>query len=308
MSRGTRTIPSAHGNESGDEDEFVDARERSGIARDGLSAYDGSMPRDSTQVLLDTIDHVYAAVFEPARWSDALSGLTSLLEARAAGLRIETVGVRVEQHWVGLDAAFDQAYVAHYWKDDPWAVPARTADAGAVMCGDGITPRRLVEASAFHNELALPNGFDDLAGAVLERTPTRLVSLGVMGVVGRRFGARDLQTLKRIAPHVRHALLLTERLAGTPAQDAGPSPRVEELLVRRYQLTAAEVRVAMCVGRGLSPKEAAIELGVSWHTIRAQLRQIYAKTETRSQRALARLVTLAETSVATEAARAAMGR
>lgn len=266
------------------------------------------MPRDSIQVLLDTIDHVYAAVLDPARWSDALSGVTSLLEARAAGLRVETVGAGVEQHWVGLDASFDQAYVEHYWQDDPWAVPARTAAAGAVMCGDGITPRRVVEASAFHNELALPNGFDDLAGAVLERTSTRLVSLGVMGGVGRRFGDDDLQTLKRLAPHVRRALTLSDRLAGARATEVGPASRVEELLGQRHALTPAEVRVAMCVGRGLSPKEAAVELGVSWHTIRAQLRQIYAKTETRSQRALARLVTLAETSLATEAARATLRR
>jgi len=65
-----------------------------------------------------------------------------------------------------------------------------------------------------------------------------------------------------------------------------------ELLSRLYGLTAAESRVALLVGRGLAPKEAADELGTAWNTVRAQLRQIYAKTQTSGQSALVSLLVM----------------
>lgn len=89
--------------------------------------------------------------------------------------------------------------------------------------------------------------------------------------------------------------------AGASSRRAGggdPDRLIEERLRTTYRLTAAEVRVAMRIGRGASPKEVATELGSSWYTVRSQLRQIFAKTERRSQSALTRLVTLLETELA----------
>ncbi len=74
-----------------------------------------------------------------------------------------------------------------------------------------------------------------------------------------------------------------------------PGARVEppvELLTRAFELTPAEARVALLVARGLSPKEAADELGVAWNTVRSQLRVVYAKTQTRGQTGLVRCLTL----------------
>jgi len=76
--------------------------------------------------------------------------------------------------------------------------------------------------------------------------------------------------------------------------------RIEERLRTVHGLTAAEARVAVRIGRGASPKEVAAELGSSWYTVRSQLRQIFSKTERRSQSALTRLVTLLETELALE--------
>jgi len=258
------------------------------------------MRRGTELALLDTVDHAYAAITEPSRWNDALDALAAVVDGRAAGIRIETFGRGVEQRWTGLDAAFDRAYVDHYWQHDPWAKSALEGAPGMVGFGDSITPRKLVEASAYHNDLAIPNGFDDLAGAVLERTPTRLVSIGVMKGRGQtRFTEDDAMLLGRLVPHFRRALDLAGRLEGatTTTGVTVSAPRVAELLAQRYKLTAAETRVALLVGRGLSPRAAAAELGVAWNTVRAHLREIYAKTETGSQSALARLVTLTEASL-----------
>jgi DNA-binding CsgD family transcriptional regulator len=65
----------------------------------------------------------------------------------------------------------------------------------------------------------------------------------------------------------------------------------EALLRQAFALTPAEARLALCLGRGKVPKEAAAELGISWNTARCQLRQVFAKTRTDRQAALVRLLT-----------------
>lgn len=70
-----------------------------------------------------------------------------------------------------------------------------------------------------------------------------------------------------------------------------PMPRAIEALLRHgYALTAAELRVALLVGRGQSPKRAAEVLEVSWYTVRAQLRSVFAKMGVRRQAELVELI------------------
>ena len=261
--------------------------------------------------VLEIVDHAYAGVLDPTRWQDALRSLATLLDARAAGVRVERLGEGVEQEWVGLEPSFDRAYVAHYWQDDPWAEKIWCASVvGAFHHGNGLCARSIVEASAFHNELALPSGLDDLAGGVLERTQSRVVTIGVMkGTGNKRFDAETDRLGAMVGPHFARALALRDRLnalAPDGSRSAAHGVRamgamttiVEERLRTDHLLTATEARVALRIGNGLSPKQIAAELGTSWYTVRSQLRQIFAKTERRSQSALARLVTLLEADVA----------
>lgn len=240
--------------------------------------------------VLDMLDRLYAATLEPAQWHEALGGLAALLDARAAGIRFECADTCVEQRWFGLNESFNTAYVEHYWQYDPWVESGRHKPMGTVAYGDALTPRSVVEASPFHAELALPNGFDDLVGAVLERTPARLVTLGAMKGVGRRrFKDKEARLMLRVLPHFQRAVVLTEQLANQRVLDA-PRPGVIEILRRKFRLTPTEVRVAVCVAKGLCPKEIAALHGTSWNTVRAQLRAIFAKTETGSQRVLAQMI------------------
>jgi len=264
------------------------------------------VPRDEHGVLA-IVDHVYAGILEATRWEHALAGFAALLDARAAGVRIETAGQGVHQHWVGLEPSFDRAYVEQYWRDDPWAARVWQAKVGDFAHGDALCPRALVEQSSFHNELALASGFDDLAGGVIERDGARVVTIGVMKGRGRRrFDARTDALARLVLPHFGRALALRDRVGGGAPAPAASSLAVEAALAERLRLehglTPAEVRVAVRIGRGRSPKEVAAELGSSWFTVRSQLRQIFAKTETRSQSALARMVTLLEARIARERA------
>ncbi len=95
-----------------------------------------------------------------------------------------------------------------------------------------------------------------------------------------------------------YRVFLVPRPAGTPDGIASlaivtevPESRTAETVLRHgYALTSAELRVAMRVGRGASPKRVAEELEVSWYTVRAQLRTVFAKTGVRRQAELVDLV------------------
>ena len=65
---------------------------------------------------------------------------------------------------------------------------------------------------------------------------------------------------------------------------------VETRLVALFGLTPAEARVACEVGKGLNPKDAAEALQVLPSTVRTHLHHVFAKTATRRQAELMRLI------------------
>lgn len=64
----------------------------------------------------------------------------------------------------------------------------------------------------------------------------------------------------------------------------------EALLSRLFRLSPAEARVAAGIARGLGPPDIALRHGLSAHTVRGQLKQVFAKTGTRRQNELASVV------------------
>jgi DNA-binding CsgD family transcriptional regulator len=71
--------------------------------------------------------------------------------------------------------------------------------------------------------------------------------------------------------------------------DADPTTP-SEVLERLFGLTRSEAKVALLIGGGRAPKEAAQQTGRTWNTVRDQLKQVYAKTSTTGQTGLVRLV------------------
>lgn len=63
-----------------------------------------------------------------------------------------------------------------------------------------------------------------------------------------------------------------------------------EALKMIHGLTASEAEVTQCLLDGAEPREIAMRLSISTHTVRAHLRSIFAKTATRSQAGLTRLL------------------
>jgi DNA-binding CsgD family transcriptional regulator len=64
----------------------------------------------------------------------------------------------------------------------------------------------------------------------------------------------------------------------------------QAFLTRLYGLTPTEGTVAALIGKGLSAKEAAQQLGVSYNTLKTHLKRVFAKTHTRRQSELVGLI------------------
>lgn len=241
--------------------------------------------------LWNTVDAFYATATHPAEWDGALARLARLCHAEVAGIHVDARGLAhcTTARWHGLEPAFNTAYVNHYWREDPWwDTLMRDRIPGAIGVGEELVPRRTLERSAFHNELALRYGLDDLMAGVLSSTEDELVVVGIMGRRGMRFDATHRRTLERLLPHLTRAVTIGKRFLYKV--DDSKRSLVETELRARYHLTEAEARVAAYVGRGLSTKETASVLGRSWNTVRAQLQRTFAKTRTRRQSELVRLI------------------
>ena len=127
-----------------------------------------------------------------------------------------------------------------------------------------------------------------------------LISAAASSDTGRRGGAMALATASRRLPlSVLVAPVRSERFVLTGGGrsvivcvtdlEAGvslPEQRLRDL----FALSSAEAKVAMALFRGLSPREAAAELGTSFYTVRSQLVSIFAKTQTNRQAELVRLM------------------
>ncbi|MER9373897.1 helix-turn-helix transcriptional regulator [Mesorhizobium sp. M0491] len=101
-------------------------------------------------------------------------------------------------------------------------------------------------------------------------------------------------------PAVAYILPLTEgtaRAAFRPACAAvfvstttSSSPLPEAVLATLFDLTPAEARVLLRIGSGLSASKSALALGVGENTLKTHLNRIFAKTGTRRQADLVKLV------------------
>ncbi len=71
--------------------------------------------------------------------------------------------------------------------------------------------------------------------------------------------------------------------SGTPHSSRSAETDWQCRLGRQFHLTASETRLAICLASGQSLREAARHIGVSYETVRTQLKAIFAKTNTRRQ-------------------------
>jgi len=130
-----------------------------------------------------------------------------------------------------------------------------------------------------------------LIGAAAQTTAHKGSHPGDVFRIARPNGRPALEIL--VSPiSTRETWCFAERaVAAVYVTDPAQTPeRPEVVLSRLHGLTPAEAKVAALIARGRSGRQAADELEVSYNTLKTHLKRIFAKTGTRSQGELIRLL------------------
>lgn len=128
-------------------------------------------------------------------------------------------------------------------------------------------------------------------GALL---PCEVVSLDIASGAPASFAAlRPKELILGVSAHDLHATWSEARaVSQTEARSASEAPNDVGLasLLRSVGLTPAEARLALLYGNGRTARRAAEELGISEHTARSTLKNVFGKLGVRKQSELARFI------------------
>lgn len=179
------------------------------------------------------------------------------------------------------------------------------ADVGVILVDGAGTPafvsRRADRLLSEKRGLTLRRGSLGAATGAATQNLRRLIA----SAAGRRFGEGDLRLALPQPPGRRPLIVRAAPLSRASADAAGdarfrvalflhdPGARDEpeaRTIAAAYGLTPREAEVAVALARGADVNAAARALGVSVGTVRTHLKAVFAKTETRRQGDLIRLV------------------
>ena len=140
-----------------------------------------------------------------------------------------------------------------------------------------------------------------LLSTILEAV-SRSNGLGVPRQVSIQVSRRDPPALQISISPIRDRAIDASNSVAAVAFITDPSVRhrpAQDILRGRFGLTPAECRVAVLLGDGRSPRQISEMVGVSFNTVRSQMKSIFLKTNVKRQGELIRLL-LTHSAIASE--------
>ncbi|GGL67049.1 LuxR C-terminal-related transcriptional regulator [Wenxinia marina] len=255
---------------------------------------------DDTDPAEDLIDRLYEVAIDPTRYEALLDHWEAMIAPQrvAANGRPEpdqglALGLRrLESHIQRADAVLDRA-IADGTRDGPSGM-VRGVETAAAFAVDRALSIVAVNTAASHvfgvavgariADLALSEGEADLVARQIGRM---FAANSPAPVVMRTRGAAEGRVV------LLHLRIVRERMDEpfvlAVSSELGWPDDFSDLLRGAFDLTPAEVEVVRALAEGARAEQIAEARGRSVATIRAQIKSIMAKTETRSQTELVRL-------------------
>ena len=199
------------------------------------------------------IGEIYDASLDPAMWTGVLAKIAAFAGAQAGALAvIDSKNPVVEaHHQFGVDPDEMQTYSKTYRHMDPLAgVPF--FGVGEIVSLPDLVPDDEYRQGRFYQEWARPQGWGDVASAVLEKSPT---SCSFLGIVWDKFGTIDREMRRRLAgivPHVRRAILIAKAIDFRRAETAALAETLDGLSAGMFLVDCrAQIVHANVAGRAL---------------------------------------------------------
>ncbi len=167
--------------------------------------------------LIDFIGEIYEAAAEPAQWQAIAPKMARLFNSESCMLLTADVvgnGSKILGITDNVGGRFLRDYEAYYYREDQW-VAGGLRHPGRAILGREVAPEDWYKTSEFLNDLCAQAGVHELVGATV---PLGGSVSGVIGVHRPReaplFGARDVDRLNVLIPHLKRAMQITLRLTG----------------------------------------------------------------------------------------------
>ncbi|SHI60769.1 LuxR C-terminal-related transcriptional regulator [Wenxinia saemankumensis] len=252
------------------------------------------MPEDDAQ---DLIGRLYDVAVDPARYEDLLDRWEALIAPHRAAANDPRAAIdpplpRIEDHTRRAAAMLDRALADGGGRDSVRAAldgidsAAFVVDRGGRVAGLNPPAAQVfgLAAEARLDAMRLAAGEADLLLRQLARMfASPRPSPTVMRVHGPEDGRVVLLNLRHVAPEGEAPFVLVI------SSELGWSEGIAELLSQAFELTRAECEVVRGLCEGLGAPQIAGQRGRSVGTVRAQIKSILSKTETRGQSELVRL-------------------
>ncbi|MBL4810859.1 MAG: helix-turn-helix transcriptional regulator [Rhodobacteraceae bacterium] len=246
----------------------------------------------SEEMTEEVINRLYEVVVDPMRYEDLLDRWEELMRAGSLlpgdAPDLSAVANHVQRAGQALDRVISESGT-----DAPGAVLDKIGNAAAFALGRDLTVLASNAASAAALGIGPGASIHDMAlgpgetAVIALQTDRLFVGNSNKGIVLRLRAAHSdrlmLVHMRAIRPEAGPAYILI-----VTSELAWPSG-FTELLRGAFDLTPAEAEVMRALAEGHSPAEIARARARSIETIRAQLKTVMSKTETRSQSELVRL-------------------
>jgi DNA-binding CsgD family transcriptional regulator len=182
---------------------------------------------------VDIVESVYAATFADEAELRALFGeIAKTVGVVACGVKTEWAAGdgSMEQTWFGLPAEFEQAFVAEYWREDPWTQATRHVRAGTFQLSRQMIPDAELRRTRFHAELCVPFGLHDAMGACLIRNDERYVTFGMMRPSDAKGdGSREAKLGAQLLPHLTRVMRLRHEASRLRTRALGARAGIDAL-------------------------------------------------------------------------------
>jgi DNA-binding CsgD family transcriptional regulator len=167
-------------------------------------------------LLTSVVGDIYDTTFDHALWSKTLKRIVEYVGFEYAGAwscalvaKDATGEVRLG-HQVGITPRFARSYVDHYGQLDPTQA-IRLFDVGQIQSMQDWVPIEDYRKGRFYQEWVRPQGFEDAASVMLEKSADGFSYFGMIKSGG--LVDNDLRrTLAPIVPHLRRAVLIGQVL------------------------------------------------------------------------------------------------
>ncbi|MEH2543246.1 MULTISPECIES: helix-turn-helix transcriptional regulator [unclassified Bradyrhizobium] len=179
----------------------------------------------STKALLETVDQIYQAGCDPARWPEVVASCQSLFPGTAFSLFIcmDGVGHLPPTTTAGWDPESIRQYLAHFYKLNPYNDLLRCVAPGQVARASQMFGRQWLDRQPFYHEWLKPAGdYTHGANLTFKRSPGSLTRLSCD--IPERLShleAPAAQFLHSVGRHFARALEVTSRLRAARATETG---------------------------------------------------------------------------------------